>query len=625
MFTDRLNTLLKTIGASNKDIAKFSGFDRTNVSRLRSGVRKPSRTSPTTEKLIDGIYLFSDNKNGLSQLCAVIGFTPDASAEQIRQKLADWLFEGEPGDREKHSTSGRSSSSRASASEGASRGKRKARTALRSSAERLDSVMTLSELSNVRLSQLLHADASLISRYRSGMRSPQSNPVIAEQLSHILLDRVLRTGKMQDLAGMMKIPAGEIDEETFSEWLFRPDELPERNMHIAEDMLGFFDSYTADSGRALPPWEAAAALVNPEAARPVYIGTAGLREAVLRFLGDAVKERAPRLLLYSDEDQSWMTGDPAFLMSWASLMSACVRNGTQIQIVHNIDRDLGEMNDAIRGWLPLYMSGMIESYSSTKPRDRRFSHTIFLSPGRACIEAFHTAGTESGGVYRYNTEPEILSICESEYQTLLKKSQPLMRAVSARPYEGSSDLAVIQNVLSAASMSEELVRSFHEPALTAYWQSAHDALQQRLKDVSVKVCECVPLVPPEKLLIPEGQDTPKDYSLDSAAVEAIPGCPQLYYTPEQYALHIREIIRLSEACPNYRFYPLPETPFPNIRLSISKDCTQVIHALRPELSFGFSHPLLCTAFEGFADSLMEKTRMDRNTLRRTLEEKYLSS
>ena len=625
MFTDRLNTLLKTIGASNKDIAKFGGFDRTNISRLRSGVRKPARTSPTTEKLINGIYLFSDNKNGLSQLCAVIDFTPDASAEQIRQKLADWLFDGEPGNLEEHRTTGRSSSPRASVSEGAARGKRKSRTALHSSAERLDSVMTLTELSNVRLSQLLHADASLISRYRSGMRSPQSNPVIAEQLSHILLDRVLRTGKVQELSEMMKIPASEIDAENFSEWLFRPDELPERNMHIAEDMLGFFDTYTTDSGRVLPPWEAAASSVKPEDARPVYFGTAGLREAVLRFLGDAVKERAPRLLLYSDEDQSWMTGDPAFLMGWASLMSACVRNGTQIQIIHNIDRDLAEMNDAIRGWLPLYMSGMIESYSSTKPSDRRFSHTIFLRPSAACIEAFHTAGTESGGVYRYDTDPEILSICESEYQSLLKKSQLLMRAVSARPYEGASDLTVIQNELSVASMPEDLVHSFHEPALTAYWQMTHEALAQRLKDASVMVCECVPLIPPEKLLIPEGQDTHKDYSLDSAAVEAIPGCPQLYYTPEQYALHIREIIRLSEACPNYRLYPLPETPFPNIRLFISKDWTHVIHALRPELSFGFSHPLLCGAFSRFAEGLMEQTRMDRNTLRRTLEEVYLSS
>ena len=90
-----------------------------------------------------------------------------------------------------------------------------------------------------------------------------------------------------------------------------------------------------------------------------YLGTEGLRAAVLRFLGTALKENAEILYLYSDEDQSWMTSDPEFLMQWSSLMQACVANGTKINIIHNIDRDLNEMNAAIKSWLPLYMSGMI--------------------------------------------------------------------------------------------------------------------------------------------------------------------------------------------------------------------------------------------------------------------------
>ena len=599
MFTERLNELLEIIGAGNKDIAKYGGFDRTNLSRLRSGTRRPGRLSPTVDKLVSGIYLFSDDRNALKELCDVIGQDPDASAPQIRQRIADWLFEGEPEDT--------ADTEKAAVKSAAAEKKKKQQASLRSLAERLDSSMTLAELSNVRLSHLVHTDASLISRYRNGMRSPLSNPVIAEQISHILLHRILRSGKEKELAALMRLQDGKPEEGNFTAWLFQTEELPERNIHIAEDMLGFFDSYTAGSRIQLPPWESVAQGLDPADARGAYFGTEGLREAVLRFLTNAVKNRVSNLFLYSDEDQSWMTGDPAFLAAWASLMSTCVGNGTQIRIIHNIDRNLSEMNDAIRSWLPLYMSGMIESFSCERQREHRFSHTIFLAPGSACIWAFHAAGSESEGLYHYETDPASLSMCETQYRSLLASSDPLLKAMPARPYDGSSDLTVIQKELSAATMPEELIRSFDEPALTAYWKEARAAFLRRLSEDQVKVRECIPLASADAFT--EGK----------VFTESIPGRGALACTPQQYAMHLRGIIRLLEEFPNYRIYLLPETPFPNIRLFISQTRAQIIHALRPELSFGFSHPQLCAAFLGFADNLADQTKTDRNSLRRCLE------
>ena len=55
MFSDRLNLLMMQLNASGAQIAKYAGFDRTNVSRLRSGARTPVSGGPTAEKLISGI------------------------------------------------------------------------------------------------------------------------------------------------------------------------------------------------------------------------------------------------------------------------------------------------------------------------------------------------------------------------------------------------------------------------------------------------------------------------------------------------------------------------------------------------------------------------------------------
>ena len=125
------------------------------------------------------------------------------------------------------------------------------------------------------------------------------------------------------------------------------------------------------------------------------------------------------------------------------------------------------------------------------------------------------------------------------------------------------------------------------------------------------VNECVTLADDELLL--EGK----------VRVDQLPGVGEHFYTPEQYAMHIRNIIRLSEENPGYRFYALPETPFPNMKLMSANDAAGIIHAKRPDLSFGFAHPLLCRAFLGYAEALMDQYRMDRNTLRKVLGAKYI--
>ena len=41
MFTARINELFQHLGAKNGQVAKLTGFDRTNISRLRSSGRTP--------------------------------------------------------------------------------------------------------------------------------------------------------------------------------------------------------------------------------------------------------------------------------------------------------------------------------------------------------------------------------------------------------------------------------------------------------------------------------------------------------------------------------------------------------------------------------------------------------
>ncbi len=592
MLTEKLNELLEKIDATGAEIAKKVGFDRTNISRIKSGKRIPHPDSVTADKLINGIYLFADNKNNLDKLCAVIEADPKASAKELKNCLKNWLYEGYDPDL-------------SSGSNGTSGKKRTtAKPASHHFAERLNSSMLLADLSNVRLSKLVHADASLISRYRSGVRTPVADSELSVQISAVLFDRIIKSGNEAALCDLMGIPVPDLEEDLFACWLYGKDEQGD-NVQAAENILGVFDSLPSGNSIKLP--DIKDILVNEDIGDTFYYGAEGLRNAVIRFLSNAINKSVSTMYLYSDMDQSWMTQDYEFLLKWASLMFTCVKNKTHINIIHNLDRSLDEMSDAIKSWLPLYMSGMIESYYCRKQRNPRFTHTMFLIPGVACIRSFQVSPSDTDAIYHYYTDDQSLSIFEKEYEALLKNSSPLIHPLPMTSLPTASDI-IIKNVLSLATMPEDLVKSLNDKVLYENWKNNNMLLLKKLE--SGTLYECIPLADDEAL------------SGGTVPISPVFSGTEHFYTPQQYSKHIKNIIALSEKYENYRFYPIPETPFSNIDLLISDNSTKITPASQQGLSFELNHPSMCNAFRDYARTLMEQNKTDRNTLRKMLEDRY---
>ena len=115
---------------------------------------------------------------------------------------------------------------------------------------------------------------------------------------------------------------------------------------------------------------------------------------------------------------------------------------------------------------------------------------------------------------------------------------------------------------------------------------------------------------------------PDDEALFADRVQMdIPGF-SLTYTPSEYAGHIQNIIALSERYAGYRFCPLPEEAFGDIKLLISDRAVAVIRLKAPYVTILFEHPDLCRAFVSYAERLEEQYRQDRLTMKKSLE-RYL--
>ena len=596
MFAEQLNLLVSVLNANNTELARFVRCDRSNISRMRSGARVPRRAGVTTEKLVRGLCLLADDRELMSALCSCIGCPPDTAGEELHSRLTDWLF------RDADETQ---------------RVRRPSKPSFRSFGERLSAVMEMTGLSNVRFSRLLSVDASHISRFRRGLRTPQSNPKTVEAICTVLLQRVREQGQMSQLARMMGLSAAELESDPdcldrFQNWLC--DFSPEDNGIMVENLLEHIDTFPVSAMQQGPD----PAAVDPDALTSTetsYRGNDGLRRAVIRFLSAAALQGGEELLLYSDQSMDWMLSDRTFHRRWASLMMACVRRGVRIRIIHNIDRAAGEMVEAISSWLPLYLSGVIESWYSRRTRDSRFSHTIFLCPGLGCIVGDHVAGCEDDGLYRFCTSPEELEYYSREFAALLDASRPLVRmTASAEGPEPGGDFTLLSNTLSLGTMPEETMMGMLrrlDPALRAeaecQWRSAAALWERRL--AAGQLSECVPLAEDEMLFAGR---VPVD-------LEGVTLC----YEPAEYDAHLKNMARLSEQRRGYRFYLLPETPFANTRLLLDEDEVAVERLTRPHIVFRISHPLMLEAFTAYLDRIKEQFREDKPTQRKRLEQRSL--
>lgn len=564
MFANQLTLLLDTLEVSGSDLAGYAQMDRTAISRMKNGSRQPKHDGTSVKKLIHGIISYCSENRKTDTLLELTG-TDSSSEEELSEGLLSWLYEDSDTD---HQNTGSPAE----------------RVSTQSFGTHLNAVMNLAGISNIRLSQLVYADASLISRYRRSQRRPKSGSDMAMRICRVLWERIEKADRIPELCDLMM--CNEADEQSFYAWLFESSPQAQTEDITAEKLISLMNTAVA-----VPQASRQEMPVLPECdIRDIYHGTAGLRNAVLRFLKDAVQQHVQQMFLYSDENMDWLSGDPAFFRVWASLMHACVVNHTEITIIHHVNRNMKELNDAVAGWLPLYLSGMISSYFCRRDERFQFTNTMFLIPGMACIRAFHVRGLESEGVYHYHTDRESLDQFEKEYRSLIRQASPLFAILPGMHLPEGSSQVIIRNTLPLGTMSEETVRSFGHDGLYRAWET----IRYQLDDNSHGSI---------KEFIPVSQNCTEE----QICTEPVPGIPQFVYTEEQYQQHVQDIRNLAAQHDSYHAVFLKHQTFDNVQIFITDTKVSVIRMYPSLITFETSHPQICRAFLDYADRLQQSS------------------
>lgn len=587
MFADRVNILLNLIGSTNQEVAERMGCDRSNVSRMRSGGRTPRADGSTARRFSEAVCSLAQDRGCVDALTRLV-VTEERKNAPLPLAVRRWLYEGAvPSSQEEGDTIAGSAPYRVFG-------------------DRLTAAMELADLTNARFARALSIDASHLSRFRSGLRAPKANSVLVAAISSGLLSRAKEQERLEGLSRLSGIPLAVLSDPeggpiALRDWLC---DYAGGSGVLAERFAGRIDALAA----ALPP-KLPKLTLPPYETASVYYGKDGLRQAVIRFLGEAIAKKAPQLLLYSDQRMDWMTDDPVFLRQWAMAMVACVAGGTRIRIIHNLDRGMEELLAAIDGWLPLYLSGRIESFYCRKLLDNRFSHTIFLCPKMGCIAACHVAGQDSEGMYHYLDDETSLSAMETQFHGLLRMAKPLMRVYRGGDYlpSGSCRITSAEPSLSLATMPQTVLDAMLgscgegkavKSAARAAWKRERDRMEQALGEGFY--FECAPLADP-------GEAETGSIAADLRGVIAL-------YTPETYALHVKEVLRLSREHTNYRFYPLEQPLFSGTRVLLGDQSISVSRLASPAITFSVGHPSMREAFSVWLDRVMRESRKTCGTL-----------
>ncbi len=484
--------------------------------------------------------------------------------------------------------------------------------------ERLSLLMEQQGISNTRLARALSVDASLVSKWRKGIRVPPKNSVYLERIAEFLAEQARQPHQLAALSELLNLQQ---DSENFRQdavralcsWLAGA----EISSSAAVDMLLNRMSMFKAACRS----ETGFNQMNPEGthgqplAAEVYYGTEGRQKALLKFLTLVCEHRSlGRIFLYSDESTDWFLADNSFYRQWANLMVQIVAKGNKIRIIHNVQRDLGEMVLAVERWLPFYMTGAMEPYYYPKYREQAFKKTVVVRPGVAALVTTSFGGSKDTTPHCLYTDPQIVAAWSTEFDSFLKVCRPLMRILTSRnPHEFYSlvlefteepaDCIRVSKALSLITMPKEVFERQIEN-----WEIGDTEKEQLCRWHQAMVASATAGLERHSYIEVLNLPASRIFAVEEIRVEPpnfLKG-QAIAYSPEDYRQHLENILSWLDRYPNFHFFFNPQAVPPNMHL-VAKSEVGVIVAKSdpPPIVFAFNQPNMTSAFYVYLENIVE--------------------
>jgi len=483
------------------------------------------------------------------------------------------------------------------------------------SREKLNFIMNITKTSNSSLARQISLDASHISRLRRGERRLVANADYIEKMMLFFVEQCIEDYQKNALSEAMGETAtlfNDLDEaaEHLYIWLFLEDKT--ESASVAEFLDGLRNT-KLDSLNNYVEIKTPEEKLKTESSTSLYYGPEGKRKAVIRFLSIALEKDVPgEIYLYSDESMDWINDDKAFKEAWMHLMFEIILKGNRIKIIHNVNRNLNEMIEALSKWIPLYMTGAIEPYYYPKKRDGIFRRTMFAAPGNIALSATSLDNMDDKVLNVLYREKDAVDSVAEEFNHYLSLCKPLMKIYT----DTSSDEYIrllsifekkIENTvlktegLTLATMPKSLIRSMIGRADTKDKDRLMKIFMQKRKSFlklikEKEFNEIIGIDDLDKIL--EGK-----VEIENAGIKSLHG---LKYTVEEYIEHLKNIVSLLKTYENYSI-AFNKGNYDEYRLYVKEDFGVIVDKItEPHVAFAIKEDNMTASFWDFMNDVLKE-------------------
>ncbi len=483
-------------------------------------------------------------------------------------------------------------------------------------ADKLDLLMKITNTSNVVLARNISMDASFISRLRRGVRTPARNvtylQAMAEYFARNCSAEYQKAALWEAVKSSSQIQPSESLEMIIYKWLNEKEALAADPINAFLDGIIHFQFRKMESAEGADLDKIACKAISEV---EVFYGVNGKQTAVLTFLSLVLKSKSQQtILLYSDEDMGWLTGNREFTTQWACLLLQFLKRGNRIKIIHSINRNFDEMMVGIKQWVPLYMTGAIEPYYYPKTRDGLFRQTMFIAPDAAAAVTSSSVGSTTQNAANFLfTNNETVQALSEEYRYFLHLCCPLMhistpsnkeeylslltefedeKASTIVKADGLTNITMPLAVLNSMMIRIENSRA---EQLSSYLQKRIEKFHECLQ--KFRFTEIFSLPSLERIFAGEVAVTLSDTLSET----------ELFYTPEEYRQHLHNIIHLLETCDNYCVHVTRDKHLDGVIVYVREDVgVLVVKTSLPSVVFAINESNMTAAFWDYLSVILKK-------------------
>mgnify|MGYP004476801201 FL=1 len=573
-FCEQLNTYIKQIGCSSKELVNASGLSTSVISRYRRGDRRPNIRGKQLVQLADGLYELSSSKK--------LNITRDEIYSNLSSSLNDVSIDFEQ------------------------------------LSKNFNELIATLNINMSELSRFSFYDASLLSKIRTGNKTPSKPKTFIENVCSFVVNRYKSENDKKSVAILIGCNSKDLkDNSNYYNRLFKwlSTNLVPTNNYI-DDFLNNLDKFDLNEYIKAIHFDEMKVPTIPfyKAISKTYYGIEEMKKGELDFFKATVlsKNNEP-VFMCSDMPMEDMAQDVEFGKKWMYAIAIMLKKGLHLNIIHNVDRPFNEMMLGLESWLPIYMTGQVSPYFLKGLKNNIYCHFNYVSGVAAlygeCINGYHDKGK-----YSLTTNKNDISYYKTKAQCLLSKSTSLMdiyKEESKNAFNAflSSSVKIkasrrrILFSLPIHTISNNLLFKIlkHNNVSAKSIKVIQESIEFQ-KEIFENTIEQSIIEDEISILSKEEFEEAKPFLF----LADIFYDKKLYYTYEEYLEHLDLTKKYERENKNYKLSVNNNNTFKNIQILVCEEnWVMISKANSPSIHFVIHHPKLRNAIENFIPPVVE--------------------